>query len=311
MQSELRKDYIQDRYVLIAPGRAKRPHEIVEKDEPQHAPKDRCHFCPDRVNYSEERGRRGGVGHDWKALSLINAFPVVTLDNPKAYGAQEVIVDTPDHEQTFEEMPLEHTVQLLELYQDRVSALSALPNIQYVLTFKNHGGRAGASIHHSHSQVFATGFLPSQLFDKSRKTHEYMIQHGRCAYCDILQKEKSDTRWIWSDKHIACFAPYASMHNYEVWVMPWRHMDNITDLHSDELTSLAHALQSVVRQIVGLGLPYNFYCHQVIFDAAQHMYIKIIPRGSMWAGVEIGSGLIINTIPPEEAAAYYRAHWKA
>jgi len=58
----------------------------------------------------------------------------------------------------------------------------------------------------------------------------------------------------------------------------------------------------ILRQIGHLNLPYNFYFHQIIHDKDQHFYIKVTPRGNVWAGVEIGSGLIINAVSPEDAA---------
>lgn len=70
--------------------------------------------------------------------------------------------------------------------------------------------------------------------------------------------------------------------------------------------SFAKFLKKILKKIDLLGLPYNYYFHQVINDEDQHLYMKITPRGSVWAGVEIGSGLIINPVSPEEAAKFYR-----
>jgi len=111
---------------------------------------------------------------------------------------------------------------------------------------------------------------------------------------------------VYEDKHVIAFCPWASMYNYEVWVMPKRHLDNITLFSKEERTSFAKILKRLLGKIDKLGLPYNYYFHQVINDEDQHLYMKIRPRGSVWAGVEIGSGLIINPIPPEDAAKFYR-----
>ena len=96
------------------------------------------------------------------------------------------------------------------------------------------------------------------------------------------------------------------MFNYEIWIMPLRHLDNITDLNKEERKSWAKILKHILKKIGLLNLSYNFYFHQVINDEDQHLYMKIVPRGSVWAGVEIGSGLIINPIEPEEAAKFYK-----
>jgi UDP-N-acetylglucosamine 1-carboxyvinyltransferase len=55
-----------------------------------------------------------------------------------------------------------------------------------------------------------------------------------------------------------------------------------------------------------LGLAYNYTCRQSVSNKHQHFCIKIEPRDSVWAGVELDAGLIINSVPPEEAAKYYR-----
>jgi UDPglucose--hexose-1-phosphate uridylyltransferase len=88
--------------------------------------------------------------------------------------------------------------------------------------------------------------------------------------------------------------------------MPIAHRDNITELTTAEKKSFAKVLKHLLIKIGDLDLPYNFYFHQVINDNDQHLYMKVVPRGSVWAGVEIGSGLIINPIDPAEAAEFYR-----
>ena len=90
---------------------------------------------------------------------------------------------------------------------------------------------------------------------------------------------------------------------------PLRHIDNITVLTRSEKTSFASVLKRIANVIdEKLLLPYNYYFHQVINDEDQHLYMKITPRGSVWAGVEIGSGIIINPVSPEEAARVYKKH---
>ena len=108
------------------------------------------------------------------------------------------------------------------------------------------------------------------------------------------------------DKHVIAFTPYASIHNYEIWIMPKRHLDNMTVLNNTERISFAKILKKILLKVEELGLPYNYYFHQVINDEDQHLYMKITPRGSVWAGVEIGSGVIINSVSPEDAAEFYR-----
>jgi UDPglucose--hexose-1-phosphate uridylyltransferase len=304
--SELRKDYIQDKYVIIAPHRGKRPREV---EVPHHAYEyenpEKSVFHPKNVNKIKAVLTLGRESK-WKIKVIPNKFPAVSLKNKKAYGTQEVVIETPDPSIELEDLPVDHIAKLLEVYAKRTEEIQKLPNIQYVLIFKNDGGKAGASIAHAHSQIFATDFIPPHLLDKSQKAHEYMLKHGTEVYSDVMKKEEKGPRAIWNDKYITCFAPFASMHNYECWIMPRRHVDNITQLEKKERKSFAKILKHILCRINELGLAYNYYFHQVVYDENQHLYMKITPRGQFWAGVEIGSGIIINSISPEDAALFYR-----
>lgn len=306
---EIRKDYVQEKYVIIAPKRGKRPHDVERPECANPRKKKTCVFCPEKIN-SEPSLLNIGTKKNWKIKVVENKFPAVSLDNPKAYGRQEVVIETPDHLPEIDDLPLKHVAKILEVYSMRTQAIMEDKNIEYILIFKNNGGRAGASLQHSHSQIFATKFLPPHLFDKSQKSQEYKLKNGTCAYCDAIKKELSGPRLVYQGKHVAAFTPYASMHNYEIWILPYRHIDNITQLTSAERLEWAMILKKVLDKITKLGLPYNYYFHQVRYDDDQHLYMKIKPRGSVWAGVEIGSGLIINPVAPEDAAEYYRRAFK-
>lgn len=304
MPSEIRKDYIQDKYVIIAPRRGVRPHETKEECKPASVPAP-CHFCPEKLDLEIAVLEVKEKNH-WLVKVILNKFPAVSLDNQDAYGIQEVVVETPEHGTHLEDLSDEHVAKLLEVYALRTSAISKDKKIEYILIFKNSGGPAGASIQHAHSQIFATHFLPPHLFDKSQKVQAYKLRTGHCVYCDVIARERKGPRLVFEDAQVIAFTPYASMHNYELWILPKRHLDNVTLLNDTERLSWAAILKRALKKIAALGLPYNFYFHQVIHDEDQHLYMKITPRGSIWAGVEIGSGLIINPVAPEDAAMYYR-----
>lgn len=306
MRPEIRKDYIQDKYVIIAPKRAQRPHDLQKpatklKTEIPTS----CVFCPQNINKVKPVYKKGS-DHSWLTYVVKNIFPAVSLDNSQAYGTQEVIIETPDHTKHLDDLPERHIASLLHTYAERTRALEKISGIDYILIFKNNGGAAGASLTHSHSQIFATRFVPPQLMDKSRKVFEYKLFHGSCVYCDTIAKESQGPRFVYQDKYVIAFTPYASLHNYEIWIIPLRHVDNITKLTHVEHHSFAKILKRILQKITRLNLPYNYYFHQLVNDTDQHLYLKIVPRGSVWAGVEIGSGLVINAIAPEDAAKYYR-----
>ena len=304
-KSEIRKDYIQEKYVIIAPRRTNRPHAAVGREPVNKQFDDNCGFCPNKLK-SVKFLYKIGTTKNWQIAVLPNKYPAVSLNNSKAYGQQEVVIETPDHIRELEDLPVEQVRDLLTVYAERTKAIAKNKKIEYIMIFKNNGGIAGASLQHSHSQIFATNFLPPHLADKSQRQQAYKLAKGTCVYCDVIKKEAKGPRLVWQDHNVIAFTPYASMFNYEIWIMPKRHMDNITLLNNQEKMSWAKILKHSLQKISQLNLPYNYYFHQVIHDEDQHLYMKVAPRGSVWAGVEIGSGLIINPIAPEEAAKFYR-----
>lgn len=293
MKSEIRKDYLQDNYSLIAPRRAKR----------FAAENKACPFCLDNTP-------KGQVIVPFTAKNktavLKNLYPAVTPDNRKAYGRQEIIVDTPDHGKRLHELSVEDIAELIKTYGERLDAMKRDAKIKHVLIFKNSGHNSGATLPHEHSQVFGTEFVPPYLLDKRSAEERYKSQKGSCPYCDIAKKESKGPRKIFADKNVAVFAPYASRNAYEVEIVPFRHIDNVSRLSLAERTSVAKALKAVLGAISELKVAYNFYMHELVDDAGQHLYIKIAPRGAILGAVEIGMGLIVNPVAPEEAAKFYR-----
>lgn len=301
-QSEIRKSFIFNKYVIITPGRAARPFDIKKEARTELNPD--CPFCPKNIKKKDIIDKI--KIKDNQITCLKNRFPAVSLDNPKAYGSQEVIIEGQDHQESLADFSLEHIEALLEMYARRTKKLSQNKNIDYILCFKNQGLNAGASLAHAHSQIFATEIVPEDLREEMILAQRHKIKHNRCAYCDIIKMEMKTKRKIYSDKYAVAFAPYASQFHYEAWVITKRHVDNIIDLNHNERKSIAKILKKLAIKMKKRNLSFNYFLHNVVSDKQQHFYIKIQPRDSIWAGVELGSGLVINSVSPEEAAKYYR-----
>ncbi|MFA6099142.1 MAG: DUF4931 domain-containing protein [Patescibacteria group bacterium] len=304
-KSEIRIDEIHDRFIIVAPKRSGRPHDAARHQEIPVKSKD-CPFCQEVKKPSQPALYQVGPEQWWEIKVIKNIFPFVSVDNPKAYGHQEVIIETPHHNKELAEFGQEHIFRLLQTYQARTKALSEDPRVKYIIIFKNHGGIAGASLVHAHSQIMAAGFVPNHIINKLARARKYQIKNGYSYYQHLAVVEPRGPRKIYNDKYISVFCPYASSYNYEAWFVPKRQVDNITLLNEGELKSLSHALKLVLQKINKLNLPYNFYMHQTLTDQNEYFYLRVCPRRDTWAGVELGSRVIINTVPPEEAAKFYR-----
>jgi UDPglucose--hexose-1-phosphate uridylyltransferase len=303
-KSEIRKSYFLNKYAIITPLRALRPKEMKETTMIKKDTK--CPFCPKNIDEKNVLSVIG-KGKNWQTLCLKNIFPAVTLDNKKAYGQQEVIVETPEHDLILADLNEKQIETVLRMHAERTKFASQNKKIDYILCFKNQGSKAGASIAHAHSQVFASSILPPDIKEELDLVKKYKAEKKSCPYCDIIKKEVKSDRKIYNDKFVTAFAPYASEYHYEAWIFSNRHLDNITQFNDEEFKSFAHVLKIILVKLKALDLSYNFFMHQIVSACSQHFYLKIQPREGVWAGIELGSGLVINSIPPENAAEYFRS----
>ncbi|NTW61402.1 DUF4931 domain-containing protein [Candidatus Saccharibacteria bacterium] len=302
MKPEIRKDYFKDEYVIIAPGRGNRPHKTINAPDPVGV----CHFCPDGMHHEKVTYHDNGRTGEWEIISVINKFAALEPDNHSAYGQSEVIIETRRHGMNLSEFSVDHIVRIFNAYIHRYDALRAMPGVKHVIVFKNEGGRAGASIPHSHSQIMALPILPPKIEKEAREYNKYYLENDSCPYCDIIKLETGRPRFIWEDKHLFVLAPYASDCPYGAWLIPKRHIRRISDLTHSEKESIAMALKIVLGKMDEMGVSYNYFIENSVNGEDYHMHIKIAPRPNIWAGLELGTGVIINPVPPEEAAKLYR-----
>jgi len=307
MFSEIRKDYFLNKYVIITPSRAKRPKSFKTKASVINSNK-KCPFCPKTIEKKliVKIFPKIKKQQPWSVVVLNNKYPIVSTNNDNAYGKHEVVIETPEHNKEFSQLSIKEIENLLKVYQQRTEELSKLSKIDYILIFKNQGGKAGASVSHAHSQIFASELLPPDLEEEFLVTQKYQKKNKTCPYCDILKKEEKTQRRVYADENVVSFCPYASSYHYETWIFPRRHIDNITNLSEVEIVSFSTALKQILGKIYKLNISYNFFLHQVISQRNQHFYLKIQPREAVWGGIELGSGVIVNSLAPEKAAAYLR-----
>lgn len=304
MASEIRKDYLQERYVLISPRRHRQAADI-ERPERLNPRNNTCAFCPSSID-SLRSLLTIGPKLKWHVKAIASRSPILSIDYQTAYGRQEIIIETPSHVQQMEDLSDEHIERVFEAYAHRHRDLASDAKIRYILISKQSGGRAQTSLEHSHSQISAGAFLSPDIIDRSQRAQAYAQDHGRCAYCDILDKEKHSERAVFENDDVIAFTPYASFQNFEVWIMPKRHIGQIPQLNQDERAGVASLLRQLARAISDLHLPYQYSIQQLTDSQEQHLYLRLVPRGTVWSGPELADGLTVNAVSPEEAATYYR-----
>jgi len=305
-QSEIRKHYFLDRYVIFSPKRNLRPRSLTKEEAHKKSiGKEDCFFCPG--NLETEITYQVGKGENWKVAVVKNKFPALTMENKKAFGTQEIVLDTPEHNKEISDLPIEHIVDILKTYNQRTEELKKIEGIKYVLVFKNDGGTAGASVPHAHSQIIALPIIPPKIMRESDAVDEYTLRKGSCPHCDIIEKEKDSPRVVYKDENIIAICPNASSSPHGVWIMPVKHIRNLNNFKEKEYVSLAKALKLITGKLDSDGISFNYFLNNSLDLESHHFKIKIVPRISIWAGLELGTGVVINPIFPEDSAKWYRS----
>ncbi|WP_334102674.1 galactose-1-phosphate uridylyltransferase [Methanothrix soehngenii] len=317
---EIRRHYFLEEYCIIAAERNKRPSDFLVAKAVPGDEKD-CPFCPgheDRTPPTIAAYTDDGIltqdkmGSElWQIRVFLNAYPtMIPRPEPPAaewislpgQGYHEVIVDSRDHRKNPRDFGKKHLEMLVSAYTDRYRHYSSHEDVKYITIFKNWGKESGASLSHSHSQLITLPFLPPQM----KREEEAISRSSFCPYCNIVDRESASCRLINENDHWILFAPFYSLMPYETWILPKRHLGNLTDLRDEEQKSLASILAELLRILYSTldDPPYNLMIFQL--PKEYHFNIRIQPIVSRIAGFERSSGIYVNPVPPELAAAELR-----
>ncbi len=325
---ELRKDPIIGRWVIISTERGKRPTDFQEQREKKKG--GFCPFCqgnehttpPEILAYRNETLPNGP---GWSLRVVPNKFPALQIegnlektgegifDRMNGIGAHEVIIETPNHEDTLSTISQHVIEDVLWAYQKRMTDLRNDPRLQYVLIFKNEGSAAGASLEHTHSQLIALPIVPKLVREEIDGAKQHYDFKERCIFCDIISQETEEgTRVISENRGYISISPFAPRSPFETWILPKKHDSSFEHVYQDKYKDLAEILSSTLRRIDRAlsNPPYNYMIHTSSFsdpiNEFYHWHIEIVPKLTKIAGFEWGSGFYINPTSPEEAARFLR-----
>ncbi len=334
--SEVRRDIVTDTWVIIDTE-----NDSIPKTKAQQAPeKDGCAFCEGQESRTPNeiyaiRDGTAANGPGWKVRVIPNIKPILRIEGTLAktgvgvydmvsgVGANEVIVETPQHLIRFSELPDEQIRLVLNTYRMRIDDLHKDKRLRYVLIYKNHGTLAGAStVNHVHSDLIALPATPVRVKQKLSGAREYYGYKERCLFCDLMFQEiEMGDRLIFQSDKFVVIAPYASRFPFEVLILPKRHMYSYKLIDEDEVFDLSQVLKKVIGIMheVLEDPPYNLilndspnllpktsYWKTIKQDF--HWHIEIMPRIYRTTGFELGTGFYINHYAPEKAAGVLRSH---
>lgn len=331
----MRKDYLIDRWTVIAAARKKRPTDFKRTvQESKQAgvcalePGNEHMTPPAVLVYLSANGKirktkdEDGFRHkDWLIRCVPNLYPAFTppvepyndfsvgkgeLVQARATGHHEVLVESPTHGEHPGTARLSQLTHVVNACIERYRELASRPYVKYVSIFRNHGLEAGASLSHAHTQIMAIPFVPKTVHEELIASEQFFRRENHCAFCNILQMERNSPRLIWENDDFVVFAPWASVHPFEFWVVPKKHQTSLLDLSQMEVESFARTLRINLGALKVLldDPPYNFGYHQMVGAESSyyHWHLEVYPRLSTWAGFEKSTGMFINVVSPEDAA---------
>jgi UDPglucose--hexose-1-phosphate uridylyltransferase len=254
-----------------------------------------------------------------------NKFPALSIegeldragegmyDKMNGVGAHEVIIETPDHDVAFADLPQEHIALVTQAIQDRMIDLQGDTRFRYIQVFRNRGNAAGASLEHPHSQLIALPILPKRVIEELAGSKKYYGYKERCVFCDIVAQEVwTKTRIVCENEMFIAIVPFAARFPFEVWILPRKHDPSFETLEEESKLAYAGVLKETLQR-VNVALddpPYNLIIHTSPCGEPDlkyyHWHVEIMPKLTKVAGFEWGSGFYINPTPPEEAARYLR-----
>jgi UDPglucose--hexose-1-phosphate uridylyltransferase len=237
-----------------------------------------------------------------------------------AQGVCELVLYSPEHDQTFAGLPLEQVYKLVRVWTDRYQELGAHQYVRYVFIFENKGAPVGVTLLHPHGQIYAYPFVPPFLQRELEASRRYFVRHRRCLLCACAaQERRQGKRMIFSVDGFDAFVPFYARWPYEVHVVPRRHVTDMGQLDDRERWGLARTLKSVAQAydaLFGFSFPYMMTMHQRPTDGRRHAYyhfhVEFYPphrtakKLKYLASSETGAGSFINDTLPEQTAVTLR-----
>lgn len=264
----------------------------AERQARPNRPRDECPFCVGGLEAPDP----------YDVRAFVNRWPSFPDDRC------EVVLYTPDHDATFWSLGVDGALAVVDLWAERSAALGGRDDIAYVLVFENRGAEVGATIPHPHGQIYAYPDVPPNPAGE--------LAASLCALCN----EEPGDRLVSAVGGWRAWVPWASVYPYGLVVAPVAHEPDLPSLSPESRRDLAAVLVDALHRLDALWhlpMPYMLWFHQRPFDGREwpgaHLHVEIaVPQRApgvqrFIAAGELGSGLYVNPVVPESAAAELRA----
>jgi UDPglucose--hexose-1-phosphate uridylyltransferase len=223
-----------------------------------------------------------------------------------AIGAHEVIIHAPEHASSMVDLSEERFAGAVSAWRERMRAHAGTASFVHLIV--NEGPDAGASLPHSHAQLYALGFVPAEVARERERVGAYHERTmGGHLLSDVAVEEVRRTeRLVAVDDEALLVCPWASRSPFELRVIPRR---AAPAFESDGETGTAMVRQALTALAKLFGAPpqLNLWVRTAPRGTEEFCWhVDIVPRLTIRAGFELGTGVDVNVYPPERAAADLR-----
>ena len=323
--TEVRIDPLTGQRAIIAGVRADRPGgefspEPAPALDPQLDPFAEGH--EDRTPPELYAARPNGSAPDtpgWTVRVVPNLYPALDPESPEpprqanpdlfwagaARGAHEVIVNAPDSVISLGQLAPEQVAAAMEVWRERMRAHAGSACVHLIV---NERREAGASLPHTHAQLYALDFVPSAIARERERYGAYATRTmGGNLLADLVQQEvRQRERVVAIDEEMVLMAPYGARVPFQLQIAPRTPRMRFEDDGPTGAAMLHDALGRLARRL-GANPPLNLWVRTAPRGAEHFCWrIDILPRLTHLAGLELGAGVNLNIVPPELVAAELR-----
>ncbi len=317
--SQLRVDALSGLRVLVAPERSGRPGGMPEVAPPEAIDPEADPFAPGHEDRTPpEVLRLDGPDGAWRVRAFPNLFPAVVPDAPeperdarpelftvlRASGTHEVIVTTPDPVVSLAQVDAAQVELAVEAWRRRMRH-HAQAGASYVHLHVNERAEGGASQPHAHAQLTALDFVPADVARERERYGAYAARTmGQDLLQDLLQEEvRRRRRLVAVDDEAVLLAPFASRMPYQLMIVPRRPAMAFEADGQGGAAMLHQALRRLAARF-GAPPPLTMWVRTAPSGAERFGWrIDLLPRLVPLAGLELGTGVHLNPVAPERAAA--------
>jgi len=247
-----------------------------------------------------------GTGDD--ARELDRGIAQVALAEARATGSWRTILAPPREHRALHAVGNELIEALLAEAREALAAARISGQTEYLQVVQNWGAQAGARTNHLCLDLYDLPQIPHRVAEEMGGAARFVIREGECPFCRLVRDEqRRPDRLVWEDASSVAFAPYASRSSFELWIVPRAHEADFGRATAPDVAATAEALRQVLSRLASSldGPPYNLVLHSAPLreqvDATYHWHWEIHPRLREIAGLELGTGLPVNSVSPEDA----------